>query len=552
MLCRTCRRQLARGAPACTSCGAPRPGTAPPLELVLSDATRIPLVGEVLIGRGAGSTVQLLDPSVSRRHARIVAARGGTPPQIEDAGSSHGTLLDGAPVTGALPLRDGACIELGNQRLAVERRRDGSEAGRTIVVPAGASLLLPAAGPAELGAGAGSGGMHPRVRSGYALKRLEHAEGGKRYVLKDLEGGGFLRLSERDAELFRLLDGTRSLVDLVGEAEARHGAAGGVRLARLLAELGERGWLAGIEGARASGEMGRLARWFRPKHYEVSWVGRLVERLYPAGGWVFFTRPALALLGVLAVAGMAVFAYLIAERYGTPFVVASKIGWGGLVFLLGRFAVVAVHELAHGLTMSSYGRQVPRAGMKLMAIFPYAFVDTSDAWFEPRRRRIAVSAAGPVSDLVLGALFAIACLTLGEGLVRDIFFQLALGAYIGAFFNLNPFLERDGYHILVDVLQEPGLRRRAREQFSRRLSGRGTAAGDSPVLLRYAAFGVVWSLTVAGFVIALTLIYKPILVEFTSEPVVWGVLGLLWLVLFVPVFVVLGRPLLARRGREAA
>ena len=34
----------------------------------------------------------------------------------------------------------------------------------------------------------------------------------------------------------------------------------------------------------------------------------------------------------------------------TPFVVASKVGLGGLVFLLGRFVVVAVHELAHGLT----------------------------------------------------------------------------------------------------------------------------------------------------------------------------------------------------------
>ena len=51
--------------------------------------------------------------------------------------------------------------------------------------------------------------------------------------------------------------------------------------------------------------------------------------------------------------------------------------------------------------------------------------------------------------------------------MRDIFFQLAFAAYVGAFFNLNPFIERDGYHILVDVLREPGLRRRAREQFAR-------------------------------------------------------------------------------------
>ena len=34
--------------------------------------------------------------------------------------------------------------------------------------------------------------------------------------------------------------------------------------------------------------------------------------------------------------------------------------------------------------------------------------------------------------------------------MRDIFFNLAFAAYVGGFFNLNPFIERDGYHMLVD------------------------------------------------------------------------------------------------------
>ena len=140
------------------------------------------------------------------------------------------------------------------------------------------------------------------------------------------------------------------------------------------------------------------------------------------------------------------------------------------MFLLGRFAVVAVHELAHGLTMASFGRRIHRAGLKVIAIFPYAFVDTSEAWFEPRRRRIAVSAAGPVSDFSLGAIFALCALLLPEGTVRDIFFNLAFAAYVGGFFNLNPFIERDGYHMLVDWLNEPGLRRRAKEQLERRIA----------------------------------------------------------------------------------
>ena len=131
-----------------------------------------------------------------------------------------------------------------------------------------------------------------------------------------------------------------------------------------------------------------------------------------------------------------------------------------------------MHETAHGLAMASFGRRIHRAGFKLVVIFPYAFVDTSEAWFEPRNRRIAISAAGPVSDFALGGIFSILCVFV-EGTTRDVFFQLAFAGYVGAFFNLNPFIDRDGYHILVDYLREPGLRKRAKDQFSRRLSGKG-------------------------------------------------------------------------------
>ena len=107
-----------------------------------------------------------------------------------------------------------------------------------------------------------------------------------------------------------------------------------------------------------------------------------------------------------------------------------------------------------------------------------------------RARRIAISAAGPVSDFSARRdLLAICCLLLPDGTVRDIFFQLAFAGYVGAFFNLNPFIERDGYHMLVDWLREPGLRRRAREQFARRLSG-GGRSDDSPVLARYSLWGL--------------------------------------------------------------
>jgi putative peptide zinc metalloprotease protein len=274
-------------------------------------------------------------------------------------------------------------------------------------------------------------------------------------------------------------------------------------------------------------------------------------RLYGAGGHALLTRPALIALGILAAAGAVAFAALVVGRYGTPFVVADKVGIGGVVFVLGRLAVAAVHETAHGLVMASFGRSVRAAGLKLFLVFPYVYVDTSEAWFEPRRRRIAVSAAGPASDLCLGGIFALCCLAAAPGAVRDVCFQLAFGAYVGAFFNLNPTVERDGYHMLVDALREPRLRARASEQLRRRLAG-DRGAFTSPVLARYAMLVVAWSLLGAGIAVALSLRYEPMLGRLLPTPLVWAVMGGLWVLLLVPLVALTGPPLMRRlRARMA-
>src|SRR5688572_27717165 len=327
MLCPGCRRQLDRGGGFCLNCGTPRPGHVAPLELVLGDRTRVPVVAEMTIGRAPGSTVVIEDPTVSRLHARI-SGNGGDNPVIEDAGSSHGTWVDGARIDRPFELRDGIKLRLGDQEMLVERRRDNTEAGRTIVVRPGASLIVPAMGRPDVTSQATQFGMRPRIRSGYALKRLEAEEGRKRWVLKDLNTNTYLRLSDNDAKIFEQLDGTRSLVDLIGFAEQQFGPAGSARLARLLADLGERGFLAGVERAAPTGQEpepeGLLRRLFRPRVKTFGGVGAFYERLYRRAGWVLFTKPALIVLGVLAVIGLGVFGYLIAGRYGTPFVVASK------------------------------------------------------------------------------------------------------------------------------------------------------------------------------------------------------------------------------------
>jgi putative peptide zinc metalloprotease protein len=549
-ICSSCRRQIDRSAVFCPFCGAARAGAGSPFDLVLNGHTRVPVVSELTIGRAPENAVQLTDPSVSRVHARIRPSANG--PVLRDAGSRYGTWVDGRRIDKPLVLRDGARIAFGDNQATVERRRDESEAGRTVLVPAGASIAMQT--PEESDGISSQGpmaGPNPRLRSGYALKRLAATEGAKRWVLKDLVDQHFVRLTDRDASLVQLLDGRHSIADLVREAEQVHGSAGPARLAQLLSTLGSRGMLAGAPRAPAASELGTVARLFRPREKSWSGAGDFFDRVYLRGGWVLFTRPVLATIATITVAGVAVFAYLVIARYGTPFVVASKIGLGGLIFVAARLLIAALHETAHALTMASFGRRVGSAGVKLILIFPFAYVDTSDAWFEPRRRRIAVTAAGPASDLALGGIFALACLMTPAGLLRDVFFQISFGAYYGALFNLNPLLERDGYQILVDVVRTPGLRRKALEQLRRRVAGR-TDDSDSLMLRRYALFSLTWMVVLAAFVAAMSLRYRAALAALLPGPAPWIVLGTIWMGLLLPPFVILGPALIerVRRGRR--
>jgi diguanylate cyclase (GGDEF)-like protein len=67
---------------------------------------------EIILGRGAGTTIQLSDDGVSRRHARLTFR--GTDVCIEDLGSANGTLVNGTLLESARSLKDGDKIALGS------------------------------------------------------------------------------------------------------------------------------------------------------------------------------------------------------------------------------------------------------------------------------------------------------------------------------------------------------------------------------------------------------------------------------------------------------
>jgi putative peptide zinc metalloprotease protein len=530
--------------------------------LVLPNGVRLPIRESMTIGRGETADVKLEDRTVSRLHARIDSTRDG--PMISDAGSRFGVTVSGQRLSEPQRLTVGSVIQLGNVTLRVESAvahappgvpgvsgAPGAAVGAadpsagpnaTIVVPVNATQLGLRA-PAAM---TGDGSLRPRLRSGWALKEID-GDAEERWILRDLRSDTFRTIDTDDAALIQMLDGRLTVAELLTQSTDVLGPSGPGRLARLIAGLGERGMLDGIAPTPvAAPEPGLLARAFKPREKTFGWLPGYFERAYRHWGRIFFSPLTVSLLVMLSVAGVAVFAYLVGARYGTPLVVANRLVIGGAVFIVGRFAIVMLHELAHGMALAHYKRKTTRAGIRILFIFPYAFVDTSEAYFESRMHRIVISAAGPATDFSLAALFSIMCAVSPKGNLREVFFQLAFAGYVGAFFNANPFLDRDGYQILCEWLREPKLKERARAQLKARLSGTMTEEEGSPVLARYAVAGLVWSVIGVGFVVVLSLRYYDRLSALLPHSVVIGGFIVFVVVLLLPVVFALVIPMISR------
>jgi DNA-binding winged helix-turn-helix (wHTH) protein len=83
---------------------------------ILRGRTRIPLeTGETVIGRDPGAGLFIDDPSVSRRHARVVVSEDGA--TLEDLGSKNGTRLGDWKIESPVSLDDDVRIRIGSVAL---------------------------------------------------------------------------------------------------------------------------------------------------------------------------------------------------------------------------------------------------------------------------------------------------------------------------------------------------------------------------------------------------------------------------------------------------
>lgn len=100
----------------------------------------------VVLGRGSDCAVNLPDPYVSNRHARIILQDGRY--YVADLGSTNGTLFENHPLTTPQILRNGSQLQIGGVTFKAEVPEQ-SRAGRSFLLPLFPGLIL-GAGSLEL------------------------------------------------------------------------------------------------------------------------------------------------------------------------------------------------------------------------------------------------------------------------------------------------------------------------------------------------------------------------------------------------------------------
>ncbi|GAB2883601.1 efflux RND transporter periplasmic adaptor subunit [Uliginosibacterium flavum] len=313
--------------------------------------------------------------------------------------------------------------------------------------------------------------LHPQLASTTRITR-QVFRGEAWYVLSSQTSGRQFRVNHLGYELVGRLDGLRSVQEiwdilvrqLGNDAPSQH------EVLSVLSELIAAGMLhsehtqdlAGIfDASRRHHE--RTGSRLNPLAFKVPlWdPSALLERLEPLGRRLL-TR------GMLLVWLISTLLALILTQIHWPelraYAAQHLTSHSNLMLMWLAYPLVkALHELGHALTIRTWGGAVHEFGITLFLLMPVPYVDASAASaFIEKRRRVLVSAMGVMVELAVASLALLLWLNVSDGWLRELSFAIMSVSSISTLLvNANPLMRFDGYYVLTDALEIPGLSSRA-------------------------------------------------------------------------------------------
>jgi putative peptide zinc metalloprotease protein len=187
---------------------------------------------------------------------------------------------------------------------------------------------------------------------------------------------------------------------------------------------------------------------------------RPLQHLAHALRWLFhpFTGIlvfCLSLLGVVLVLQQwDSFTHAVVESFSTE---------GLFSFALALIVAKTLHELGHALVATRLGLRVGHMGIAFVVLWPMLYTDTGESWKLRRsRQRLAIAAAGIVTELSLAGLSTLGWALCDPSALRNALLYLATTSWLLSLaLNASPFMRFDGYFILSDLLDFPNLHERA-------------------------------------------------------------------------------------------
>ena len=188
---------------------------------------------------------------------------------------------------------------------------------------------------------------------------------------------------------------------------------------------------------------------------------KILSLIQPWFSWMF-TK----LFGVLTIA-ILIFAGLNATSHWdslTHFAGENTLSYNNLFLIWLIYPIVKlIHEFGHAIATKQWGGEVHDMGIMFLYFTPIPYVDASASTsYRDKNKRIVVSSAGIIVELLLASLALFVWLNVETGIIKDISFNIMLiGGFSTLFFNGNPLLRYDAYYILSDFIGIPNLANRS-------------------------------------------------------------------------------------------
>ena len=292
------------------------------------------------------------------------------------------------------------------------------------------------------------------------------------FVLRDPLTLEYFQLTQSEYFLFTELRAPTTLAELKQLFETRF-APQTISFSALqqgINQLFEQGLLASTASGQGKQLLERAARkhrserWqhllrmlsFRVAHWDAA---KVVDAVYSRLNWIYSPLAGITFLGIIG--------YALWQLIGHSSAVVAKLPliselWRPQYLVLWLATIVLVkllHEFGHAVTCQHFGGKCHEMGVMLLAFFPALYCDVSDVWqMSSKWRRIAVSAAGMLVEVVVAALAFIVWWHTEPGLLNTWLLGLAIICSVNTVVvNANPLLRYDGHYLLADWLEIPNL-----------------------------------------------------------------------------------------------